>query len=161
MTSLTRWRRLRAVVVLVAVLAAGCADDGDRSSTGEELCGAASTLATPGKSCDSSPATSPPADTAPATDWPTAGRDLANTRAVVDLEPLWRAELPDAGPLSTVPIIVDDIVYAQGGSGQVVAVDLDDGALVWAAEPRGFNIGPFGVAVDDERVYALDGSEAS
>ncbi len=169
MNPLTRWPRLRTVVALVVALAS-CADDGDRTSgADEEFCGAAPTMARPGTSCASSAATSAPSDAAPATDWPTAGRDLANTRAVVDspitaasvgdLEPLWRAELPDAGPLSTVPIVVDDIVYAQGGSGQVVAVDLEDGALVWAAEPRGFNIGPFGVAVDDERVYALDGSE--
>src|ERR687891_505663 len=69
------------------------------------------------------------------------------------------AALPDAGALSTVPIVLDDTVYVAGASGQVVAVDLATGEQIWASEPTGFNIGPFGVAVDTDRVYALDGSE--
>ncbi len=102
-------------------------------------------------------------------DWPTAGHDLANTRAAMDssisaasiggFRQLWRTDLPTAGSLSTVPIVVDGTVYVQGGSGQVVATNLDDGATEWASEPTGVNIGPFGVAIDDQRVYALDGSE--
>jgi outer membrane protein assembly factor BamB len=109
--------------------------------------------------------------------WPTAGRDLANSagrdlansralptaRLTADTigqaAELWRAPLPDAGALSTVPLVVDGTVYLQGATGQVVALDLASGALEWASEPSGFNIGPFGVAVDDERVYALDGSQ--
>ena len=105
----------------------------------------------------------------PTGEWPTAGHDLANSRAVPDARissasigdvvPLWRAELPDAGALSTVPIVPDDTVYVAGASGQVVAVDLATGEQIWTSEPTGFNIGPFGVAVDTDRVYALDGSE--
>ena len=33
------------------------------------------------------------------------------------------------------------------------------GDEVWRSAPTGFNIGPFGVAVDDALVYAVDGSE--
>lgn len=144
-----------AAAVLAVALVAACADEraGGGRADGEGMIASATTA---------------PTSPGPAGDWPTAGHDLANGRAVVgsaittdsvaDLAPVWRAELPGAGTLSTVPLVVDGIVYAQGGSGQVVAVDLDDGAPVWAAEPTGFNIGPFGVAVDDERVYALDGS---
>jgi len=106
---------------------------------------------------------------APVTGWPTAGGDLANTRAIPgarlsrdtigDATELWRAPLPDAGALTTVPLVVDGTVYVQGGTGQVVAVDLASGAVEWASEPSGGNIGPFGVAVDGDRVYALDGAE--
>jgi outer membrane protein assembly factor BamB len=102
-------------------------------------------------------------------EWPTAGRDLDNSRAVVDsrlttttvgsLTELWRAPLAGTGPLSTAPLVVDGTVFLQGASGQVVALDLESGEVVWAAEPTGFNIGPYGVAVDGERVYGLDGAQ--
>ena len=103
-----------------------------------------------------------------ALDWPTAGQDYDNTRAAASstitaanidsLEEGWRAELPDAGALSTVPLVVGDVVYLQGGSGAVVALDRESGSVVWQTVPGGFNIGPFGVAVGDGRVYALAGS---
>jgi len=140
---------IRAVSVVLAVaLLAACGSDQQASRGG----GAARTT-----------------DPAPSPDWPTAGHDLANTRAAVDspistlsigsLSQLWRTDLPTAGSLSTVPIVVDGTVYVQGGSGQVVATSIGDGAIKWTSEPTGFNIGPFGVAVDDQRVYALDGSQ--
>ena len=56
------------------------------------------------------------------------------------------------------PIVVDGVVYVQGGTGQVAALELDTGDTIWLSDPNAFNIGPFGVAVDDTRVYALDGS---
>ena len=106
-------------------------------------------------------------DTAPR-GWPTAGFDLANSRAlpdaridtttVADLEPLWRAELDGAAALTTVPIVADGTAYLAAATGVVYALDLETGEQRWASEPTGFNIGPFGVAVDDERVYTLDGS---
>ena len=110
------------------------------------------------------------AETSPdAAAWPTAGRDLANSRAVPQARltsdtigqaaDLWRTSLPDAGALSTAPLVVDGTVYLQGASGQVVALDLASGEVQWSSEATGFNIGPFGVAVDDDRVYALDGSQ--
>ena len=107
-----------AAAVLAVALVAACADDraGGGRADGEGMV---------------APATTAPTSPGPAGDWPTAGHDLANTRAVVgsaitadsvgDLAPVWRTELPGAGTLSTVPIVVDGIVYAQGGSGQVVA----------------------------------------
>src|SRR6478672_10951864 len=65
--------------------------------------------------------------------WPTAGRDLANTRsdvgsqittASVDrLSPKWRARLPGAGALTSTPIVSEGVVYVAGGAGQVYAID--------------------------------------
>ena len=144
----------RVVVVLVAMaLLAACGSDAVRDRGANDRPGGAGTSTPPMTSVD----------------WPTAGYDLANSRAVptstisaasvADLQQVWRTDLPGAGSLSTVPVVVDGIVYAQGSTGQVVAADLGTGALVWKSEPRGFNIGPFGVAVDDQRVYAIDGSQ--
>jgi outer membrane protein assembly factor BamB len=105
--------------------------------------------------------------TAP-TEWPTAGFDLANSRAISGgdlttsslsrLEEQWSTELESLGTLTTVPIVVDGVVYVGGASGEVAALDADSGDRIWASEATGFNIGPFGVAVDDTQVYALDGS---
>jgi outer membrane protein assembly factor BamB len=100
--------------------------------------------------------------------WPTAGLDLSNGRAITGgelsgetidgLSERWTAEIESLGSLSTVPIVVDGVVYVQGGTGQVAALELDTGDTIWLSVPNAFNIGPFGVAVDDTRVYALDGS---
>ena len=102
------------------------------------------------------------------TAWPTAGFDLSNSRAIAGgelgvatiegLSERWTADVESLGSLSTVPIVVDGVVYVQGGTGQVAALELDTGDTIWLSDPNGFNIGPFGVAVDDTRVYALDGS---
>ena len=104
----------------------------------------------------------------PPTEWPTAGLDLANSRAVAggaltkatidELDERWTTDLESLGSLSTVPIVIDGVIYVQGGSGQVAALDLQSGDTLWTSDATGFNIGPFGVAVDDTRVYALDGS---
>ncbi len=122
-----------------------------------------------GSSLAATTTTAPAREAPPARAWPTAGGDLANSRAALGSRlttgsigratELWRAPLPGAGALSTTPLVVDDTVYLQGSTGQVVAVDLATGEVDWAGEPTGFNIGPFGVAVDEERVYALDGSQ--
>lgn len=101
--------------------------------------------------------------------WPTAGRDLANSRAAVEfpltavtvqnLKTAWRTELHGAGSLTTTPIVRDGTVYTGTGSGQVFAVDLDTGRQLWVSDATGPNIGPYGVAVDDTRVYTLNGSK--
>ena len=99
-------------------------------------------------------------------DWVLPGRDYDNSRAtthsgidtttVRTLEPRWEAAM--SGPLSTVPIVVGDTVYAQDGRGLVLAVDRATGGTRWRSEGHGFNIGPFGVAVADGRVFAVEGS---
>jgi outer membrane protein assembly factor BamB len=151
-----RWAAVAAGLALVAVVA-GCSagDDGDAS-------GASPGMAS-GRTSDT---TAPDGDPG---SWPTAGLDLANSRAALGsrlttetidgVDELWRTPLPEAAGLSTAPLVVDGTVYAQGASGQVVAVDLATGDLTWTSEPTGYNIGPYGVAVDGERVYALDGSQ--
>jgi outer membrane protein assembly factor BamB len=103
---------------------------------------------------------------APASDWALPGHDYDNTRAttaspittsnVANLQVAWKATL--GGPLSTVPIVVGDTVYVQDGSGRVTALNRASGTARWHADAGGFNIGPFGVAVADGRVFALHGS---
>ena len=155
-------RRVGVVVALAVVVAAGACRDGrdGRASSAPTAVGPTTT----------SPATEGlPAEVVEfADDWPTAGQDHANTRAaavssittanVGDLEERWRTDLTDAGSLSTVPLVLGDTVYLQGGSGQVVALDRATGGTRWASEPTGLNIGPFGVAVGEGRVYGMDGS---
>jgi glucose dehydrogenase len=99
-------------------------------------------------------------------DWVLPGRDYANSRSTTDspidttnvatLEVAWEAEM--GGSLTTVPLIVGDTVYVQDGFGVVAAFDRDDGTERWRSEPFGFNIGPFGVAVADGRLFATGGS---
>ena len=153
------------VLVLGAVLGVACSigDDGEA--------GAADTTSpsTSTATADDGSGTGVPPEVAEHTDdWPTAGQDFDNTRAAAEstitaanvdqLEEAWRAELADAGTLSTVPLVLGDVVYVQGGSGQFVALDRADGAVVWSTDPTGLNIGPFGVAVGDGRAYGMDGS---
>jgi outer membrane protein assembly factor BamB len=148
-----RGRSIGAAVLVAVVVVAGCAE-GDPTRGGSDGTSTSAAGASGGET---------------ALEWPTAGGDLANRRAVGDtaissstigdLDTAWRAGLPDAAALTTAPIVVEGVVYLQGGSGQVVAVGLDDGAVLWTSEPTGVNIGPFGVAVDADHVYALDGAQ--
>lgn len=99
-------------------------------------------------------------------DWAMPGHDLDNTRTatgspidstnVAGLQVAWKS--PVGGTLSTAPLVVGDTVYVQDGSGQVTAVDRATGAERWHSESTGFNIGPFGVAVADGKVFAVKGS---
>lgn len=160
---MSRSRGLEALVLVVALLAA-CSGGDDPSVDAAP----APSTAAPGGADPTTTTVGDPTDDPASDGWATAGGDLGNHRAatgsaitaatVADLAPVWETELPDLGSMSTVPVVVDGVVYLQGGTGQVAALDEATGAVVWTSEPSGFNIGPFGVAVDDERVYALDGS---
>ena len=111
------------------------------------------------------PAPGTPAEVLESDDWVLPGRDYRNSRSTFDstidsttvgsLTIAWEAEV--AGSLTTVPLIIDDTVYVQDGRGTVLALDRADGTARWTSEPSGFNIGPFGVAVADGRVFALTG----
>jgi outer membrane protein assembly factor BamB len=102
-----------------------------------------------------------------ANDWPLPGQNYANTRAasgssitshnVKRLEQQWVASPARLGPLSTAPIVTGDTVLLQGGSGEIVAINRANGATRWS-RATSFNIGPFGAAVADGRVFADDGS---
>jgi glucose dehydrogenase len=150
------------LVLAAAILVACSSDDGGDGEATTTTGVAADTTAVP---TDEVPDGIPAEVAAAVDDWPTAGQDYLNTRAsasstittenVDQLEEGWRAELAAAGSLSTVPLVLGDTIYLQGGSGQVVALDRASGEVDWEAA-GGFNIGPFGVAVGDGRVYALD-----
>ncbi|HKY16434.1 MAG TPA: PQQ-binding-like beta-propeller repeat protein [Microthrixaceae bacterium] len=96
-------------------------------------------------------------------DWVLPGRDYDNSRATFDAEidsrsaprltQAWAAELK--GPLSTVPIVVGEVVYLQDGTGTITVLHRDDGTVKWSSKPYGFNIGPFGVAVANGRVFGV------
>ena len=102
-------------------------------------------------------------------DWAMPGHDYDNSRATTDspiratnvaqLQVAWKA--PVSGTLSTVPIVVGDTVYLQDSSGRVAALDRATGVERWHADGTGFNIGPFGVAVDGGRVFAVSGSNGA
>jgi outer membrane protein assembly factor BamB len=103
---------------------------------------------------------------ASAGDWVLPGHDYDNSRAAVStidaanvrsLAKAWSHEV--SGSLSTVPLIVGDTVYVQDGSGRISALDRATGETRWGSEPYGLNIGPFGVAVADGRVYGMHGSK--
>jgi glucose dehydrogenase len=115
------------------------------------------------------PTTGAPATTHPARgakDWVQPGHDYDNTRATFDstirlanvskLKVAWTAKL--SGALTTVPLIVGDTIYVQDGSGRVSAIDRVTGKTRWQNPGNGFNIGPFGVAFADGRVFALHGA---
>ncbi|HMQ26834.1 MAG TPA: PQQ-binding-like beta-propeller repeat protein, partial [Acidimicrobiales bacterium] len=149
------------VVVLALVVAACSADTSDDTAPREDS--ARNTTST----TEAPPPAGTPAELVEhADDWPTAGQDLLNTRTAASstvtsenvdrLTETWRAELDGAGALTTTPIVQGDTVYLQGGFGDVFALDRATGAERWSSEPRGLNIGPFGVAVGDGRVYGMD-----
>ncbi len=158
---------LAALVVLALAAGAACGGGGGNDvGGGGGRGGGAPTSAPPSAAA---PAAGVPAEVAAhVDDWPTAGHDYDNTRAAsastidrgnVDrLEVAWRAELDGVGPLTTVPLVLGDTVYLQGGTGRIVALDRDTGEQRWSSDPRGFNIGPFGAAVGEGHVYGLDGS---
>ncbi len=66
---------------------------------------------------------------------------------------------PGLGSLTTAPLVLGDTVYFEDGNGAVFALDRATGDVRWKSEPTGFNIGPFGVAVGNGRVYAVRGSD--
>ncbi|MCH7788621.1 MAG: PQQ-binding-like beta-propeller repeat protein, partial [Acidobacteria bacterium] len=156
-----------AVAVTIVMFATACSqDDSVDSNETTQTDGVGVTIPT------SDPDTEPQPEAAPQEvrdnpkDWALPGRDYANSRATFDslistenvdrLEEVWRAEV--GGALSTVPLIVDDTVYVQDSTGTIYAFDAETGDMRWQSEPSGFNIGPFGVAVADGRVFGLHGS---
>ena len=94
-------------------------------------------------------------------DWVLPGRDYDNSRTAaastitsenVDrLEIAWEADMQ--GALSTVPLIVGDTVFVEDSTGHVHALAATTAEALWSTEQSGFNIGPFGVAVADGRVF--------
>jgi glucose dehydrogenase len=149
-------RRAAAGAVVVLALAACSSDAAEQSSP--TTTGAADAPATtvPG---------APREYTANPGDWVLPGRDYDNSRSASDspinasnveqLEQAW--SVPVAGSLTTVPLIVGHTVYVQDGTGVIYAVDRADGKVRWKTEAYGFNIGPYGVAIADGRVFGAHG----
>jgi glucose dehydrogenase len=108
----------------------------------------------------------PPEYVAHPDDWVLPGHDLDNTRAAVGsqidesnvakLKVAWTAKV--AVGLSTAPLVVGDTVYVQDGTGRISALDRQTGTARWQTAPYGVNIGPYGVAIADGRVFGMHGS---
>jgi outer membrane protein assembly factor BamB len=98
-------------------------------------------------------------------DWVLPGRDYDNSRtatgSTIDASNVGRLteawSVPVTGSLTTVPLIVGDTIYVQDGAGVIYAIDRAAGSVRWKTEAYGFNIGPYGVAVADGRVFGAHG----
>ncbi|MEZ5244887.1 MAG: PQQ-binding-like beta-propeller repeat protein [Acidimicrobiales bacterium] len=153
--------RLR-ILLAVVLLAAACGTDDPLENLAATPTSPVATSTTVG--ADTPPVSMP--DATEPRDWALPGADYHNSRQAIGssidagtvelLARAWSAEM--AGPLSTVPIVVDGVVYAQAGNGAVSAIDASTGEVRWTSAPTGFNIGPFGAAVADGRVFAVYGS---
>ena len=127
------------------------------------------TSTTAGGASKSGVAGTPPEVARAAKDWPVPGHDYANTRAtttspinasnVTKLRVAWRQSPEGLGNLTTAPLVLGDTIYLEDGKGTVFALDRASGDVRWKSASTGFNIGPFGVAVGDGRVYAVRGSD--
>lgn len=150
----------------MALVVAACSADRSDDAAPREGSATNTAPSTSSTSTTEAPAGTPAELVEHADDWPTTGQDLLNTRTaasstitsenVDQLTETWRAELDGAGALTTTPLVLGDTVYLQSGFGGVYALDRATGDERWASEPRGFNIGPFGVAVGDGQVYGMD-----
>ena len=114
----------------------------------------------------------PPEVAASARDWPLPGRDYRNSRATTDstidastvarLGVAWEAPLPGSGAYgnaSTTPLILADTVYLQDLSSNVHALDRETGSVRWKKELARFVIGPNGVAVGWDKIFAVEGTK--
>ena len=156
-TAPARCSVLVAVLALALALASCSGDDSSRSADPEPPGG------------DSVP----PEVAAAADDWPVAGRDYRNTRAVPEsgittatveqLDVKWRAPLEGFGSVgnaATTPLILGDRVVVQSLDSTVRVFDRTNGEMQWERTVEGgINIGPNGVAVGYGRVYATKGMQ--
>jgi outer membrane protein assembly factor BamB/plastocyanin len=133
------------------------------------------TLAVPGVAMaqDASPSPPPPLPTVPpeteqlSGNWPVPQGDLSATRNAVDssiskdtvgdLNLAWTFDITAPGlfgGITSQPIVVGDTVYIQDMRSNVFALDRDTGAQKWEAPFDVGSIGPNGVAVAYDMVYA-------
>lgn len=160
--SLRRWT----VVVIGAALLGGACSQG-HSSASHTTTSSRETSSTGG--VVPAPAGTPPEVARAANDWPLPDHDYSNSRAtttsrinkanVSQLRVAWRQAPQGLGQLTTSPLVLGDTVYFEDGNGVVFAINRTTGDVRWKSEATGFNIGPFGVAVGDGRVYAVRGSD--
>ena len=104
-------------------------------------------------------------------DWPTPHHDYANSRAstsaagitaanVATLKPAWTLPLPGRGlfgNFASTPLIVGDVAYVQDLESNVLALDVKTGTTKWKASFSQPVIGPNGVGIGYQLVYAVVG----
>jgi outer membrane protein assembly factor BamB len=94
--------------------------------------------------------------------WALPGHDFDNTRdagpspidarSVSSLVQAWM--VPMTGPLTTAPIILANRIYVEDDLGSVAAINRTTGQVIWRSKQTGFSIGPDGVAVGWNKVFA-------
>lgn len=164
-----RWRARAAAGVAASLLLVACSSGGGEGSAPGGAGSSVPSRPTPTLADDG--VTTPEARAHPG-DWPLAGRDYRNSRAVPEsaitaatvdrLEEVWQAPLPGTGAIgnaSTTPLIIGDRVVVQDLVSNVRVFDRATGALVWERPVGVLNTGPNGVAVGWGRVYAPKGSK--
>jgi alcohol dehydrogenase (cytochrome c) len=113
----------------------------------------------------------PPIVEANADAWPLANQDYAGHRSIGgaidsttigDLGVAWTFPIESQsesgyGALATNPLILDGVVYFQDLTGNVYALDLESGEQIWKATYDVSQLGPNGVAVGYDKVFAVHG----
>ncbi len=140
---MTRPTRRGAAVALALAVLTGCSSSSDGDRPVPAASAARVDWAFPGGGLDNARSTT-------ATAW--------STKTVASATVAWEAEVPDAGDLPTVPIVVGDTVYVEGTRGSIAAIDRATGKVRWTTPGEGVNIGPTGLAVAGGRVFGIHGS---
>ena len=98
-------------------------------------------------------------------DWALANKDYANTRSanstidssnVSRLGVAWTFAIPGTGSYgaaATSPLIIDGVVYLEDLQSNVVAIDLQSGAVKWEHDYNDLNYGPDGPAVGYGKLF--------
>jgi PQQ-dependent dehydrogenase (methanol/ethanol family) len=100
-------------------------------------------------------------------DWPTywgdyegthfSALDQINAANVKNLQMAWMSPLPGTYTTEATPIVVDGIMYAAGGSGDVFAFDAKTGHQIWAFHRKQDIKNPYQNTPNNKGVAVLDG----
>jgi quinohemoprotein ethanol dehydrogenase len=178
-------RFARALLLVIALCAAGCARDA-QNAAGAGSSGAPGP-STAGRKFDVGDARVAQADRIEADNWLVHGRTFSeqrysplqdiNTSNVSGLGLAWKLDLESDRGLEATPIVVDGVMFITGSWSRVYAIDARSGSLLWSYDPhvpgssardsccdvvnRGLAVwnGKVLVATFDGRLIALDASD--
>lgn len=103
--------------------------------------------------------------------WPSANQDLSNTRNaansginlanIANLGASWYLPIKGIsawGAAATNPVVIDNIAYFQDLKSNIYAVDFTTGKQLWLKEYNLDIAGPSGVAVGNDKIFAVKGN---